>query len=116
MITPELSHAPPRGSAEASARVTARPRAVASTFFRELFAKKATERPSGDQKGCWPPSVPGKGSAWGAFMLRTQIIGVPFRFATNAILLPSGETDNSTTGTEELDPAAKIAPAGGVIC
>ena len=77
MIISDVSQAPPRGSAEASASVTAGPRPFASIFLSELFAKKPIERPSGDQNGCWPPSVPANGCGTGSRMVCIQIICIP---------------------------------------
>src|SRR3954451_15864110 len=70
-IISHVSQTAPRGSAEASASVTAGLRPFASIFLSELCAKKPIERPSGDQNGCWPPSVPASQCGTGSFMVRT---------------------------------------------
>src|ERR1700693_4637691 len=89
-MTPSRFQVPPKLAGEA-VMVSAGP-PVTETFFSEP-AVKATKRPSGDQKGPHASWVPGSGCAVGELKSRSQSWEWPLAStATNATLLPSGDT------------------------
>ena len=66
---------------------------MTSTRFSFPPAKKASDRPSGDQNGSPAPSVPGSARAVGESSDRSHNTTYPEAFgAVNAIVRPSGET------------------------
>ena len=93
------------------------------TRFSWPAVKKPTDRPSGEKKSEVTPSVPARGRGWAWERSRIQmcrpsrVVGLPSAaddgsgdvIATNATLVPSGETAIEVVSTLE----AKVPPAGG---
>src|SRR5215472_16030547 len=82
----------PPPSHGASATLTAGPPDT-SMVLSLSFAKKPSERLSGDQNGLDAPSVPGNGRAAGKFRERAQSMVFPLAsVAEEAKMRPSGES------------------------
>src|ERR1700693_299133 len=74
MMLPSLLQLPPTGKGASQRVKTGPPRPL--TVFNLPSAKKPTDRPSGDQKGCDARSVPARGSADSDFNGRNQREGL----------------------------------------
>ena len=93
----------------ASDNVTTGPPAM-SILLSASCAKKAMERPSGDQNGYEAPSVPCKSRDVSVSSGRTQIWIVPdASLAVNARRVPSGDTMGANPGC----PLSKMLFSGG---
>src|SRR6185369_17282892 len=102
----------PEGNAPGTSQIVSTGPPAASILLSFPSAKKARERPSGDQNGAAAPSVPGSAAADSSASNRTQRETLPSEpRATNAIRRPSGERANRfCIGTQP-----KRAPSGARI-
>lgn len=100
---------------DASASVSAGPPRK-ETFLSLPSAKKPSHSPSGEKKGCCPPSVPGMGFPSGSDRARRWICWTPPRIATYARRSPSGENARPVPGSAlgGRPPASSIRSARGV--
>src|ERR1700720_3334236 len=97
MMLPSLLQLPPTGKGASQSVKTGPPRAL--TVFNLPSAKKPTDRPSGDQKGCDARSVPTRGSADSDFNGRNQREVLPcVSTRISSRVFPSGEILGQRSG------------------
>src|SRR3954467_1462589 len=107
-ITPFRCHVPLIASAESALQITCGGSPTRLTFFSMPFAKKATVRLSGGQKGANAPSVPDSSRAVNDSSGRIQSrVAWPGRDARKARKRPSGDAARNDAD------GLKLVPSGG---
>src|ERR1700720_1364750 len=104
LLRPQLA---PRASG--ALQMATRDPPLASALQSLPLAKNPSERPSGDQKGKYAPSVPGSSIASSLPSGFNHNVLLPSRLATNTIRVPSGES----AGGPSRYMGAKCVPSGG---
>jgi hypothetical protein len=110
-ITPARFHDPPSGTATRANGWSAPP-SIATRFIM-ASAKNPMDRPSGDQKGFEPRSVPASGRIADESSERSQRRDGPSPLATNTMLRPSGESASDEARVGRVLISSRNSPGSG---